>query len=92
MRVEFGAGYLGSFMCSVPVSCRRVALRVFIDVRSCILGLVLMPLGSLAIMASVGCMWYVCVLLGVYFVVSMACHVLIPVSQSAARCLRSLVE
>ncbi len=57
MRAEFGDVSLGSFLCFVPASCRSVALRVFIAVLSCILGLVLMPLGSLAIIASIGCMW-----------------------------------
>ncbi len=54
MRIEFGDESLGSFLCSVSASCRSVALRVFIVVLSCILGLVLMPLGSLGIIISVG--------------------------------------
>ncbi len=83
---------LGSFLCSVPASCRSVALRVFIAVLSCILGLVLKPLGSLASITSVGWMWYVCVVLEVCFLVRIYSHVFVPVSQSGARCLRSLLE
>jgi hypothetical protein len=63
MRVEFGAGFLGSFLCSVPASCRRVALRVSTAAPSWMLGLVLMPLGNLASITSVGWIWYVCVVL-----------------------------
>ena len=54
MRVEFGAGSLGSFLCYVPASCTGVALRVSTAVRSWMLGLLLMPLGNLASIASVG--------------------------------------
>ncbi len=56
MRVEYGDVSFGNFLCSVSASCRSMSLRVFIDVLSCILGLVLMPLGSLASMTSVGWM------------------------------------
>ena len=92
MRVEFGDESLGNFLCSVPASCRSVALRVFIAVLRCILGLFLMPLGSLASITSVGWMWYVCVVLEVCFLVRISSHVLVPVSQSGARCLKSLLE
>ena len=92
MRVEFGDESLGSFLCSVSASCRSEALRVFITVLSCNLGLVLMPLGILANRISVGWMWYVCVVLEVCFLVSIFSHAHIPVSQSGARCLRSLLE
>ena len=34
MRVEFGDESLGSFLCFVSISCRSVALRVFIVVLS----------------------------------------------------------
>ncbi len=54
MRVEFGDESLGNFMCSVLASCRGVAMRVFITVMSCILGLFLIVLGSLASITSVG--------------------------------------
>ncbi len=80
MRVEFGAGSLGSFLCSVPASCRSLVLRVSIAVLSCILGLILMPLGSLASITSVGRMWYVCVVLEVCFLVRISSHVHVPVS------------
>ncbi len=53
MRVEFGAGSLGSFLCPVPASCRRVALRVSTAVLSWMSGLALMPLGNLARITSV---------------------------------------
>jgi hypothetical protein len=92
MRVEFGDVSLGNFLCSVPASCRSVALRVFIAVLSCILGLVLMPLGSLASITSVGWMWYVCIVLEVCFLGSISSYAHVPVSQSGARCLRSLLE
>ncbi len=92
MRVEFGDGSLGSFVCSVPASCRSVALRVSIVVLSWIFGLVMMPLGSLASVTSVGWMWYVCVVLEVCSLVRISSHVLVPVPQSRARCLRSFLE
>ncbi len=92
MRVEFGDESLGNFLCSVPASCRRLALRVLIAVLSCILGLVLMPSGSLASITSVGWLWYVCVVLEVCFLVSISSHAHAPVSQIGARCLRSLLE
>ncbi len=92
MRVEFEAGSLGSSLYYVPASCRRVALRVSIAVMSWMLGLVLMPLSSLASITSVGWIWYVCVVLEVCFMVSISCHVIVPVSRSGARCLRSLLD
>ena len=92
MRVEFGDVCFGNFLCYVPASCKSVALRVFIAVLSCILGLVLLPLGSLASIASVGWMWYECVVLEVCFLVRISSHLHVPVSQSGARCLRSLLE
>ena len=59
MSVVFGVGSLGSLRCSVPAGGSRVDRRVSLTVRSCIFGLVLLPWGSLARMASVSCMWYV---------------------------------
>ena len=59
MSVAFGLGSLGSLRCSVPAGGSRVDRRVSLTVRSCIFGLVLLPWGSLARMASVSCMWYV---------------------------------
>ena len=92
MIVDVGAMSFGYFMFSVLAGWRRVALRVFIAVLSCSLGLVLMPLGSLAIVAGVGCMWYVVVPLGLFVLVIREFHWVIPVSHSGARCLRSLLE
>ena len=90
--VDVGAMSFGSVLFSVFASWRRVALRVFIAVLSCILGLVLMPLGSFAIVAGVGWMWYVVVPLGLCVLVMRVCHWVTPVSHSGARCLRSLLE
>ncbi len=69
-----------------------MALRVFIAVWSCSLGLVLMPFGSFDIVAGVGWMWYVVVPLGLCVLVMRECHCVTPVSHSGARCLRSLLE
>ena len=55
--VEVGAGSLGSLLCSVSASRSRVALRVFIAICRCSLGLVLIPLGHLAMTTLVGWMW-----------------------------------
>ncbi len=82
----------GSFLFSVFADWRSVALRVFIAVLSCSLGLVLIPLGSFAIVAGVGWMWYVVVPLGLFVLVMRECHWVTPVSHSGARCLRSLLE
>jgi hypothetical protein len=71
---------------------RRVALKVFIAVLSCSLGLILLPLGSFAIVAGVSWMWYVIVPLGFCVLVSREFHWLTPVFHSGARCLRSLLE
>ena len=92
IAVDVGAVSFGSFLFSVFAGWRRVALRVFIAVLSCSLGLVLMPLGSFAIVAGVGWMWYVVVPLGLCVLVMRECHWVTPVSQSGARCLRSLLE
>ncbi len=67
MRVDVWAGSLGSFLCFVTASCRRVALRMSTAVRSLILGLVLIPFGNLASIASVGWMWYMRVVVDVCF-------------------------
>jgi hypothetical protein len=61
MAVDVGATSFGSVLFSVWEGWRRVALRVFIAVWSCSLGLYLRPFGSFAIVAGVGCMWYVVV-------------------------------
>ncbi len=90
--VDVGAMSFGSVLFSVFSGWRRVALRVFIAVLSCSLGLVLMPLGSFAIVAGVGWMWYVVVPLGLCVLVMREGHWVIPLSQSGARCLRSLLE
>jgi len=55
MSVVFGVGCLGSLRCSVQAGRSRVDRRVSMAVRSCIVGLVLLPWGSLVRMASVGC-------------------------------------
>ena len=54
MIVDVGVMSFGSFLCSVLAGWMRVALRVLIAVLSCIFGLVLLPFGSLAIVAGVG--------------------------------------
>ncbi len=59
ISVVFVVGSLGSLRCYIPAGKSRVDRRVSMAVRSCIFGLVLCPWGSLARMASVGCMWYV---------------------------------
>ena len=66
--------------------------RVSMAVRSCIFGLLLLPWGSLARMASVACMWYVKAVGEVCLMVSRMSHLYVPVSQSGARCLRRLLE
>jgi len=71
MFVAVGVVSFGSFLFSVLAGWVSVALRVLIAVRSCSLGLVLLPFGSLAIMAGVGWMWYVVVpVVSVVFVIS----------------------
>ena len=57
MSAIFGVRSLGIVRCSVPPRKRSMDLRVSMAVRSCIFGLVLLHRGSLARMASVGCMW-----------------------------------
>ena len=57
MSVVFLVRSLGILRCLVPAGRRNVDLRVYMAVRSCIFGLVLLPCGSLARMASMGCMW-----------------------------------
>jgi len=69
-----------------------VALRVLIAVFSCSFGLVLLPFGSLAIVAGVGWMWYVVVPFGSVVLVISSCHYVAPVSQRGARCFSSLLE
>ena len=69
-----------------------VALRVLIAVFSCSFGLVLLPFGSLAIVAGVGWMWYVVVPVGSVVLVISSCHCVTPVSHSGARCFSSLLE
>jgi hypothetical protein len=73
MIVEFGEGSFGSFLYSVLADWRRVALRVFNAVSSCIGELVLMPFGSFASVAVVGWIWYVVVPFGVCVLVSIEC-------------------
>ena len=92
IAVDVDAAYFGSFLFYVLAGWRRVALRVFIAVLSCSLGLILLPLGSFAIVAGVGWMWYVIVPLGLCVLVSREFHWVTHVSQSGARCLRSLLE
>ncbi len=64
MAVDVDAMSFGNVLFSVLAGWRRVALRVFIAVWSCSLGLVLYPFGSFAIVAGVGWMRYVVVPLG----------------------------
>jgi hypothetical protein len=51
-----------------------VDLKISMAVLSCIFGLVLLPWGSLATMASVGCMWYVKTVWEVCLIVSRLVH------------------
>jgi hypothetical protein len=64
MIVDVGVMSFGSFLFSVLAGWMSVALRVFIAVFSSSFGLVLLPFGSLAIVAGVGWMWYMVVPLG----------------------------
>ena len=54
MVVSMGVVSLGSFLCYVVAGRRRVALRVSMEVRRAVLGSVLSPFGSLAMIAFVG--------------------------------------
>jgi hypothetical protein len=92
MVVDVGHVSFGNFLFSVLAGWRRVALRVFIAVVSCSLGLVLCPFGSFAIVAGVGWMWYVVIPVGSCVLVISEFHWVTPLSQSGARCLRSLLE
>ena len=56
MSIRFGVGSLDNLRYSVPAGRSRVNRRVFMTVRSCIFGLVLLPWVSLTRMTSVGCM------------------------------------
>ncbi len=56
IAVAVDAMSFGSVLFSVLAGWRRVALRVFIAVLSCSLGLVLLPFGSFDIVAGVGWM------------------------------------
>ncbi len=64
MILDVGVMSFGSFLFSVLAGWMSVALRGLIAVFSCSFGLVLLPFGSLAIVARVGGMWYVVVPLG----------------------------
>ena len=90
--VAVGVMSFGSFLFSVLAGWMSVALRVLIAVFSCSIGLVLLPFGSLAIVAGVGGMWYMVVPLGSVVLVVKAFHCVTPVSQSGARCLSNLSE
>jgi hypothetical protein len=57
MIVIFGVRSLRSLRCSDLVGRIHVDLGASMAVRSCIFGLALLPCGSLARMASLGCMW-----------------------------------
>ncbi len=92
IAVDVVVACFGNFLFFVLAGCRRVALRVFIAVLSCSLGLVLLPLGSFAIVAGNGWMWYVIVPLGLCVLVSRKFHWVTRFSWSGARCLRSLFE
>ena len=92
MIVDVGVMSFGSFLFSVLAGWMSVALRVLIAVFSCSFGLVLLPFGSLAIVAGVGWMWYVVVPLGSVVLVIRSRHCVAPVSQSGARCFSSLLE
>ena len=74
MIVEDGVMSFGSFLFSVLAGWMSVALRVLVAVFSCSLGLVLLPFGSLAIVAGVGGMWYMVVPLGSVVLVIKAFH------------------
>ncbi len=92
MVVDVYAVSFGSVLYSILAGWRRVALRVFIAVWSCSLGLVLYPFGRIAIVAGDRWMWYVVVPLGSCVLVIREFHWVTPVSHSEARCLRSLLE
>ena len=90
--VVVGSTSFGSFLCSLLAGRRRVALRVLMAVLSCSLGLYLCPLGSFAITAGVGWIWYVYVPSGFCVLVMSEFQWVVPVSQSGARCFKSLLE
>jgi hypothetical protein len=92
MNVIFGVRSLGILRCSAPAGRSRVYLKVSMTERSCIFVLVLLPWGSLARMASVGCMRYVKTMGEVCLNVTRLFHLLTPVFQNGARCLRSFLE
>jgi hypothetical protein len=92
MIVDVGVMSFGSFLFSVLAGWMSVALRVLIAVFSCSFGFVLLPFGSLAIVAGVGGMWYMVVPLGSVVLVIKAFHCVTHVSQSGARYLSSLLE
>ncbi len=85
IAVVVGAISFGNVLFLVLAGWRRVALRVFIAVLSCSLGLVLFSVGSFAIVAGVGWMWYVIVPLGLCVLVSREFHWVTPVSHNG-RC------
>ena len=57
MIVIFLVRLLGILRCSVPAGSSKVDLGVSMAVRHYIFGLVLLPRGNLARMASASCMW-----------------------------------
>ena len=58
MVVSRGLVSVGNFLCSVVAGKSSVARRVSREVRRAVLGHVLSPLGSLAMSAFVGAMWW----------------------------------
>ncbi len=91
-RVFFESVDIRSFLCCVVAGSSRVSRSVSREVRSAILGPGLSPFISLAIMTSVGDMWYVGLAGFVSCDVIRVCHGRVFVSQSGARCLSSLLE
>jgi hypothetical protein len=89
MVAMWGDVSLGSYFCSMSAGSVRVARRDSIGVRrgSCVPAF--SPLGSLAMMVLVGCMWSVYSLGARWCMVMSVFHLLMPISQSRARCLRS---
>ena len=90
--VERGVVFLGSFLSSNEAVRSRVALGESMAVRRDTLFPGLSPLGSLAMMLSVGCIWRVYSSVVCLWIVMNLFQLCIPSSQSGARCLSSLRE
>jgi hypothetical protein len=83
---------LGGFLCSVEAGRSKVARRVTMEVRKVVLGPVLSPLGSLAIMALVDWIWRVTSWEFWCWAVRTEFHLMVFSFHRGARYLSSLLE